>query len=42
MPWQHANTLEEQFDVYDLARQVVVIYNLFVTYGDTFLPDPDR
>ncbi|EDQ91406.1 uncharacterized protein MONBRDRAFT_17860 [Monosiga brevicollis MX1] len=37
----HASTLEEQFDVYDLARQVVVIYNLFVTYGDTFLPDPD-
>lgn len=29
-----------RFDVLALASQVVNIFNLFVTFGDTFLPDP--
>jgi hypothetical protein len=32
----------EAYDVFALGNRVVVIFNLFVTYGDTFLPDPDR
>eukprot|EP00730_Choanoeca_flexa_P019789 TRINITY_DN9677_c0_g1_i1.p1 TRINITY_DN9677_c0_g1~~TRINITY_DN9677_c0_g1_i1.p1 ORF type:complete len:675 (+),score=148.03 TRINITY_DN9677_c0_g1_i1:3-2027(+) len=31
----------EAYDIFALANRVVIIFNLFVTYGDTFLPDPD-
>ena len=27
-------------DVFTVALQVTVIFNLFITYGDTFLPSP--
>ncbi|XP_071947908.1 armadillo-like helical domain-containing protein 3 [Antedon mediterranea] len=32
--------LMPQFDVFEVAIQVVNIFNLFITYGDTFLPNP--
>lgn len=29
-----------KYNVFDLAIQVINIFNLFITYGDTFLPSP--
>lgn len=29
-----------QCDVFAVADEVIKIFNLFVTYGDTFLPNP--
>ncbi|XP_047128178.1 armadillo-like helical domain-containing protein 3 isoform X1 [Hydra vulgaris] len=29
-----------KYDVFDLCTQVINIFNLFITYGDTFLPTP--
>ena len=34
------SNLIKKMNVFAVARQVVVIFNLFVTYGDTFLPSP--
>ena len=37
-------TMEEQllphYDIFTVANDVVKIFNLFITYGDTFLPNP--
>uniref|UniRef100_A0A914XIT5 Armadillo-like helical domain-containing protein n=1 Tax=Plectus sambesii TaxID=2011161 RepID=A0A914XIT5_9BILA len=32
--------LVQSFDVFVLCQKVVTILNLFITFGDTFLPDP--
>ena len=32
--------LVKKMDVFTVALQVTVIFNLFITYGDTFLPSP--
>lgn len=32
--------LTKTSDIFSLASQVVNIFNLFITYGDTFLPSP--
>eukprot|EP01147_Barroeca_monosierra_P005788 gene5788-7284_t len=29
------------FDVFDFISKIITIINLFITYGDTFLPDPN-
>lgn len=34
------STLMKKMNVFAIGLQVVVIFNLFVTYGDTFLPSP--
>jgi hypothetical protein len=36
----HEEEMMARFDVLSLANQIVNIFNLFVTFGDTFLPDP--
>nr|CAG4638292.1 EOG090X027A [Cyclestheria hislopi] len=37
----HGNEgLVRKFDLFGLATQAVNIFNLFITYGDTFLPSP--
>ncbi|XP_005106779.1 armadillo-like helical domain-containing protein 3 [Aplysia californica] len=36
----HENQLVKKYNVFHLASKVVNIFNLFVTYGDTFLPNP--
>ena len=44
----HSGNLQQDFEAEDakdlflIAHQVINVFNLFVTYGDTFLPDPDR
>eukprot|EP00049_Salpingoeca_infusionum_P011565 m.201829 g.201829 ORF g.201829 m.201829 type:complete len:647 (-) comp14972_c0_seq3:457-2397(-) len=37
---QHKVLLSD-FSTYDLLSRVVTIFNLFITYGDRFLPDPE-
>ena len=32
--------LVKKMNVFAVALQVTVIFNLFITYGDTFLPSP--
>lgn len=32
--------LVKKCNVFSVALQVTVIFNLFITYGDTFLPSP--
>ncbi|XP_014662173.1 PREDICTED: UPF0668 protein C10orf76 homolog [Priapulus caudatus] len=34
------SSLLPQYNIFQLASQVVNIFNLFITYGDTFLPSP--
>lgn len=34
----HESDLVQQHNIFQLASQVVNIFNLFITYGDTFLP----
>ncbi|XP_055874531.1 armadillo-like helical domain-containing protein 3 [Biomphalaria glabrata] len=34
------NNLVKKHNIFQLATKVVTIFNLFVTYGDTFLPNP--
>lgn len=36
----HETVLIPKYNVFDLAIQIVNIFNLFITYGDTFLPSP--
>ncbi|XP_059471108.1 armadillo-like helical domain-containing protein 3 [Neocloeon triangulifer] len=36
----HEGTLAKKMNIFQLALQVVNIFNLFITYGDTFLPSP--
>lgn len=33
-------TLLAQHNIFALSNQIVNIFNIFITYGDTFLPDP--
>ena len=33
-------TLVKKMNVFSVAYQVTIIFNLFITYGDTFLPSP--
>ncbi|XP_013385441.1 UPF0668 protein C10orf76 homolog [Lingula anatina] len=33
-------TLMKKYNIFPLATQVINIFNLFITYGDTFLPNP--
>lgn len=37
---QHESNLNKKMNIFDLSIQVVNILNLFITYGDTFLPTP--
>ena len=34
------STLVKKMNIFTVAHQVTVIFNLFITYGDTFLPSP--
>ncbi|XP_072026688.1 armadillo-like helical domain-containing protein 3 [Amphiura filiformis] len=34
------SVLSSSFDIFELACKVVNLFNLFITYGDTFLPTP--
>lgn len=34
------SNLNKKMNVFDLAQKIVNILNLFITYGDTFLPTP--
>eukprot|EP00037_Helgoeca_nana_P016321 m.153648 g.153648 ORF g.153648 m.153648 type:complete len:712 (+) comp23464_c0_seq1:121-2256(+) len=36
----HEAVLIEQVDIFALSSQVITNLNLFITFGDTFLPDP--
>ncbi|KAF5278623.1 hypothetical protein FQA39_LY00665 [Lamprigera yunnana] len=37
---QHESNLSKKMNIFDLSLQVTNIFNLFITYGDTFLPTP--
>lgn len=37
---QNENFLVKKMNIFDLSVRVVNILNLFITYGDTFLPTP--
>lgn len=37
---QHETNLTKKMNIFDLSVQIVNILNLFITYGDTFLPTP--
>lgn len=37
---QRENNLAKKMNIFNLCVQVVNIFNLFITYGDTFLPTP--
>ncbi|KFD57504.1 hypothetical protein M513_01607 [Trichuris suis] len=37
----NSQTLLEEGDIFDLCNQVLTIVNLFVTFGDTFLPEAE-
>lgn len=37
---QNESNLTKKMNIFDLSVQVVNILNLFITYGDTFLPTP--
>lgn len=37
---QNESNLAKRMDIFLLCLQVVNIFNLFITYGDTFLPTP--
>lgn len=37
---QNESNLSKKMNIFELSLQVVNILNLFVTYGDTFLPTP--
>lgn len=36
----HENNLSKKVNIFDLSVRIVNILNLFITYGDTFLPTP--
>ncbi|ESO98997.1 hypothetical protein LOTGIDRAFT_142382, partial [Lottia gigantea] len=37
----HETALVKKHNIFHLATKVVNVFNLFVTYGDTFLPNPN-
>lgn len=37
---QNESNLSKRMNIFDLFLQVINIFNLFITYGDTFLPTP--
>lgn len=37
---QNETNLSKKMNIFDLSLQVINIFNLFITYGDTFLPTP--
>lgn len=37
---QNESNLSKKMNIFELFLQVINIFNLFITYGDTFLPTP--
>lgn len=37
---QNESNLSKKMNIFDLSLQITNIFNLFITYGDTFLPTP--